>query len=33
MKLFIIDWVGILLGISFKIAGRPYGAADKRALD
>jgi hypothetical protein len=33
MKLYFLDWVGTVLGISFKVAGRSYGAADKRALD
>jgi hypothetical protein len=33
MKLRILDWMGMVLGISFKVAGRPYGATDRRELD
>jgi hypothetical protein len=33
MKLRILDWMGVFFGITFKVAGRPYGATDRRELD
>lgn len=33
MRLRILDWLGVVFGIAFKVNGRPFGAADVRELD
>jgi hypothetical protein len=33
MKIAILSWLGRVMGVSFKVAGVPYGAADRREIE